>query len=49
MATDWTPASWRARPAAQMPTYRDAEALAQVESQLARFPPLVFAGEARNL
>ena len=49
MATDWTPASWRARPAAQMPTYPDAEALAQVEAQLSRFPPLVFAGEARNL
>ena len=24
MATDWTPASWRARPAAQMPEYPDA-------------------------
>ena len=30
MATDWTPASWRSRPAAQMPAYPDAEALAQV-------------------
>ena len=49
MATDWTPASWRARPAAQMPEYPDAAALAQVEAQLSRYPPLVFAGEARNL
>jgi 3-deoxy-7-phosphoheptulonate synthase len=49
MATDWTPASWRARPAAQMPDYPDGEALAQVEAQLSRYPPLVFAGEARNL
>jgi 3-deoxy-7-phosphoheptulonate synthase len=49
MATDWTPASWRSRPAQQMPDYPDAAALAQVEAQLSRYPPLVFAGEARNL
>ena len=49
MATDWTPASWRARPAAQMPEYPDAAALGRVEAQLSRYPPLVFAGEARNL
>jgi 3-deoxy-7-phosphoheptulonate synthase len=49
MANEWTPASWRARPAAQMPDYPDAAALAQVEAQLSRYPPLVFAGEARNL
>jgi 3-deoxy-7-phosphoheptulonate synthase len=49
MATDWTPASWRSRPAMQMPDYPDPEALAQVEAQLSRYPPLVFAGEARRL
>jgi 3-deoxy-7-phosphoheptulonate synthase len=49
MATDWTPASWRARRAAQMPDYPDAAALDRVEAQLSRYPPLVFAGEARNL
>jgi 3-deoxy-7-phosphoheptulonate synthase len=32
-----------------MPEYPDAKALADVEAQLATFPPLVFAGEARNL
>ena len=32
-----------------MPDYPDAKALADVEAQLATFPPLVFAGEARNL
>jgi 3-deoxy-7-phosphoheptulonate synthase len=32
-----------------MPQYPDAKALADVEAQLATFPPLVFAGEARNL
>jgi 3-deoxy-7-phosphoheptulonate synthase len=49
MATDWTPASWRSKPAAQMPDYPDAAALARVEAQLAGYPPLVFAGEARRL
>ncbi len=33
----------------QVPDYPDAKALADVEAQLATFPPLVFAGEARNL
>ncbi|MFT4013259.1 MAG: 3-deoxy-7-phosphoheptulonate synthase class II [Paracoccus sp. (in: a-proteobacteria)] len=32
-----------------MPDYPDARALAQVEAQLAKYPPLVFAGEARRL
>jgi 3-deoxy-7-phosphoheptulonate synthase len=32
-----------------MPDYPDAEALAAVEAQLASYPPLVFAGEARKL
>ena len=34
---------------AQAPFYPDAAALEAVESQLAGFPPLVFAGEARKL
>ena len=45
----WTPESWRARPIEQAPVYPDAKALADVERQLATFPPLVFAGEARKL
>src|ERR1700729_2678824 len=45
----WSPDSWRAKPRLQMPDYPDAKALADVEAQLATFPPLVFAGEARNL
>src|SRR5256714_14247388 len=49
MAERWTPDSWRAKPVQQMPQYPDAKALADVEKQLATFPPLVFAGEARNL
>src|SRR5246127_4736672 len=43
------PDSWRAKPVLQVPDYPDAKALADVEAQLATFPPLVFAGEARNL
>src|SRR6202051_957163 len=49
MSERWTPDSWRARPVKQIPDYPDAKALAEVEAQLATFPPLVFAGEARNL
>jgi len=48
-AARWSPDSWRAKPAVQMPDYPDAKALADVEAQLATFPPLVFAGEARSL
>ncbi len=47
--TDWTKSSWRAKPRIQMPDYANAEALHQVEAQLTKYPPLVFAGEARRL
>jgi 3-deoxy-7-phosphoheptulonate synthase len=33
----------------QMPAYPDPRILAEVEARLATYPPLVFAGEARNL
>ncbi|GEO82957.1 class II 3-deoxy-7-phosphoheptulonate synthase [Pararhodospirillum oryzae] len=49
MASTWTPDSWRAKPAQQMPEYPDVSHLAAVEAELSRFPPLVFAGEARSL
>jgi 3-deoxy-7-phosphoheptulonate synthase len=45
----WTPDSWRAKPIMQVPDYPDPQALADVEKQLSTFPPLVFAGEARDL
>ena len=45
----WTPESWRGRPAVQMPDYVDTAALDDVEARLKTFPPLVFAGEARQL
>jgi 3-deoxy-7-phosphoheptulonate synthase len=45
----WTPSTWRSRPIKQVPDYPDASALASVEARLKTYPPLVFAGEARNL
>jgi 3-deoxy-7-phosphoheptulonate synthase len=49
MAERWTPESWRGKPIVQVPQYPDAAKLAATEAKLASFPPLVFAGEARNL
>ncbi|REG81834.1 class II 3-deoxy-7-phosphoheptulonate synthase [Marinomonas pollencensis] len=45
----WNPASWREKTALQQPVYPSAEHLAQVENTLGKMPPLVFAGEARQL
>ncbi|MBY4678659.1 class II 3-deoxy-7-phosphoheptulonate synthase [Marinobacterium arenosum] len=45
----WTPNSWRDKPIKQQPTYPDATALKDVEHQLRKLPPLVFAGEIRSL
>jgi len=49
MATAWAPESWREHEARQLPDYPDPAALAAAEDQISRFPPLVFAGEARAL
>src|SRR6187401_1096081 len=49
MTAAWTPQSWRGLPIRQVPGYADAAALGRVEETLRRFPPLVFAGEARRL
>jgi 3-deoxy-7-phosphoheptulonate synthase len=50
MREKWTPAGWRTKPAKHIPTdYPDPDALGRVETQLRSYPPLVFAGEARNL
>ena len=49
MTLPWTPDSWRARPVRQMPDYPDSAQLEAVECKLAKYPPLVFAGEARRL
>ena len=49
MAQTWTPDSWTKCEAKHLPRYEDGEALAATEGVLANFPPLVFAGEAREL
>ncbi|HPI49126.1 MAG TPA: 3-deoxy-7-phosphoheptulonate synthase class II [Hyphomonadaceae bacterium] len=47
---DWSPASWRTKPAMHIPAdYPDMGKLEAVEKQLSSYPPLVFAGEARTL
>ena len=48
-STSWNPATWRSKPIKQVPVYPDAAALSAVETRLRSYPPLVFAGEARNL
>ena len=45
----WSPSSWRTRPAQQQPDWPDDAELDGVLKQLATYPPLVFAGEARAL
>ncbi|MDA7424272.1 class II 3-deoxy-7-phosphoheptulonate synthase [Thalassococcus lentus] len=47
--TEWHKTNWRNKPRVQMPDYTDQDALHSVEAQLAKYPPLVFAGEARKL
>ncbi len=49
MASNWTPQSWTGHEARQLPTYADADALSRATQTLSSFPPLVFAGEARDL
>ena len=50
MTTDkWSSESWRQKPILQVPDYPDAGVLKDVETKLATYPPLVFAGEARDL
>jgi 3-deoxy-7-phosphoheptulonate synthase len=48
-ARPWNPDSWRDCPIRQVPTYPDAAKLAEMEARLRKYPPLVFAGEARRL
>ncbi len=47
--SQWSPESWRNFPIVQQPIYPDQDMLKRVESELKNYPPLVFAGEARNL
>ncbi len=45
----WSPSSWRSIPAEQQPEWPDSEHARDVRERLLGMPPLVFAGEARNL
>lgn len=47
--SSWTPASWRTLKANQSVDWPDQATLEEAEQQLAKKPPLVFAGEARRL
>ena len=49
MSANWSPSSWRSKPIQQVPAYPDMQVLADVEGRLRSYPPLVFAGEARDL
>jgi 3-deoxy-7-phosphoheptulonate synthase len=46
---EWVPSSWRDHAAAQQPDWPDPTALEGVQDELRALPPLVFAGEARQL
>ena len=45
----WNPNSWRDCPIRQVPTYPDLTKLEDMEARIGKYPPLVFAGEARRL
>ncbi len=49
MPTGWSPTSWRTFPAVQQPDWPDEGDLERALKQIASYPPLVFAGEARSL
>jgi 3-deoxy-7-phosphoheptulonate synthase len=45
----WTPNAWQSAPAAQQPLWPDTAELERALKELSALPPLVFAGETRNL
>ena len=49
MIGSWDKSSWRTKKRHQMPEYKDLEELNKVENSIKSLPPLVFAGEVRNL
>ena len=49
MSSTWTPNTWRDRPIRQAPAYPDTAKLNDMERKIGKYPPLVFAGEARRL
>lgn len=49
MSTAWSKTSWRNFPALQQPSWPDPAEHEQVVAEIAELPPLVFAGEIRDL
>ncbi len=49
LLTEWHPASWQSRPAAQQPKYGNAAALERTVGALGRLPPLVVSWEVEAL
>jgi len=49
MTSAWKKSDWRSKERIQMPEFTDIKALNAVEARLARYPLLIFAGEARSL
>ena len=49
MPYNWSPQSWRSRPALQQPVYPDAEELSAVARELSNLPPLVTPWEIEAL
>ena len=47
--SDWTPTTWRSRPASQQPTYPDQGRLDQAIAELSTLPPLVTSWEIERL
>src|SRR5450755_4322555 len=47
--TNWHPATWQSRPAAQQPKYADAAALERAVAAMSRLPPLVVSWEIEAL
>ncbi len=47
--TDWHPASWQTREAAQQPLYKDSARLEATIAQLSKLPPLVTSWEVESL
>ena len=49
VGSPWSPSSWRAYPALHQPEWPDDAAAQTAVARLKALPPLVFAGEARQL
>lgn len=47
--SEWTPASWQAKPARQQPTYPDTDRMESILAQIRALPPLVTSWEVEQL